>query len=356
MKLLHSADLHLDAPFASLPPEQAAALKKALLEIPGQLVRLCRQEDCRMMLLSGDLFDGPYTRQSLEALRDALAGAGVPVFVAPGNHDFCGGESPWLSESWPENVHIFTKPAITSLALPELDCRVYGGGFASMDCPGLLAGFRAEGGERYAIGVLHGDPTRTDSPYCPVTAAQVQESGLDYLALGHIHKGGSFRAGGTLCAWPGCPMGRGFDETGVKGALIVTLEESAEARFVPLDTPRFHDLEAEAGADPAAALAALLPPAGSRDFYRVTLTGESSGVDTEALLSRFSAFPNLRLRDQTTAPVDLWANAGADTLEGVYFQILRDAMEGQEEPVRRRIALAAKISRQILSGQEVVLP
>ena len=55
-------------------------------------------------------------------------------------------------------------------------------------------------------------------------------------------------------------------------------------------------------------------------------------------------------------PVDLWANAGEDTLEGIYFNLLRQAMEGQDEETCRKIALAARISRQLLLGQEVKLP
>ena len=60
------------------------------------------------------------------------------------------------------------------MVLSALSCRVYGAGFRSMDCPSLLDGFRAEGTERYKIAVLHGDPTQRESPYNPITAAQVK--------------------------------------------------------------------------------------------------------------------------------------------------------------------------------------
>ena len=339
MKILHSADWHLGS---SLPE-----LRHHLLSIPGKIAELALRERCDLMLLSGDLFDGPCNRESLEAVRSALAQVKMPVFIAPGNHDFCGPGSPWLAEVWPENVHIFVGAAITSVALPALSCRVYGSGFQSMDCPPLLAGFHADCAEKYAIGVFHGDPTQLHSPYNPVTAQQVRESGLDYLALGHIHKQGSFRTGSALCAWPGCPMGRGFDETGEKGVLIVTLEDGAQARFVPLGLPQFHDLVLEAGTDPAAMLQNVLPPVYQEDHYRVTFTGESGGIDTAALGATFPHIPHLQLRDRTQPPVDLWAGAGEDTLEGIYFALLRQQGKQGE--------LAAKISRRILNGQEVEL-
>ena len=356
MKILHSADLHLDTPFTGRSEEQVRYLRRSLLEIPGKLAALCRREQCDLMLLSGDLFDGPWSADSLIALRDALEEAAVPVFISPGNHDFCGANSPYLTEVFPKNVHIFTAPEIQSVALDQLGCRIYGAGYRSMDCDPLLKDFHAEGSERYHIAVLHGDPTQVNSPYCPITAAQVRESGLDYLALGHIHKGDTIRAGKTLCAWPGCPMGRGYDEPDAKGCYIVTIDDQVQTQFIPLDTPRFFDLEVAAGEDPEAALSTLLPALGDDHFYRITLTGEAAQPDLNALSAVFAHFPNLELRDRTTAPKDIWGSADADSLEGVYFRLLKDAMAHADEQTRQTLTLAARISRQILDGQEVVLP
>ena len=57
MKILHSADLHLDAPLQGYEE-----LKEDLLTIPGKLLDICRREGCEMVLLAGDLFYGPYTK------------------------------------------------------------------------------------------------------------------------------------------------------------------------------------------------------------------------------------------------------------------------------------------------------
>lgn len=43
-----------------------------------------------------------------------------------------------------------------------------------------------------------------------MTRAQVAASGLQYLALGHIHTRGQLEAGGALCAWPWLPHGPGL--------------------------------------------------------------------------------------------------------------------------------------------------
>lgn len=356
LKILHAADLHLDSAFSGRSEGATARLRAALRAVPDKIAALCRAEGCDLLVLSGDVFDAQPTADTLRELKRTLAEVQVPVFISPGNHDFCTPASPWLTEVWPENVHIFTDPTVESLALPALNCRIYGAGFASMDCGSLLESFHIQGDEKYHIAVLHGDPVQRNSPYNPVSHTQVADSGLDFLALGHVHKTDSFRAGRTLCAWPGCPMGRGFDELEEKGVLLVTVEDIATARFVPLDTPRFYDLEASVVTTAREAVASVLPAVGSEDFYRITLTGECEMPDLKALTAEFARFPNLELRDRTQPPVDLWGSVGTDSLEGVYFGMLREAMEGQDEDSARIALLAAKISRKILDGGEVVLP
>lgn len=351
IKILHSGDWHLDAPLQLHSEEVSRSLRRTLQQIPDKIATLSKAKGCDLVLLSGDIFDGAYTTDTLRLLKNALEEMTVPVFVAPGNHDYVGAASPWLTEAFSSNVHIFTRQTIEYKDIPALDLRVYGAGFTSMDCPGLLEDFRAVSPMKYNVGVFHADPTQTSSPYCPVTAQQVEHSGLDYLALGHIHKGDSFKAGNTLCAWPGCPMGRGYDEQGHKGVLLVTLADTVNAEFVPLDTPRFYDLEATPDT-----LSAVLPPVGSLDHYRVTLTGNSEPVDLTALKAQYPQLPNLMLRDRTVPPVDPWGSVGEDTFEGMYFKLLRDALDTADEETQKHILLAAKLSRQLLDGQEVVLP
>lgn len=347
MKILHTADWHLDAPLQG----HSESLRQALAAVPGQIFELVRQEKCDLVLLAGDLFDGAYTPHTYQNLFDVLKAMAVPVFITPGNHDFSGLDSPWLRELWPENVHIFKSSQIESVALPELDCCVYGAGFESMDCRPLLEGFQASCPEKYAIGIFHGDTTQVNSPYNPITKAQVQNSNLDYLALGHIHKAGFFSSGKTLCAWPGCPMGKGYDEQGEKGVYLVDLQDTATVRFCPLDTPRFYDLQAT-----PEALGSILPPVGNENYYRITLVGDCEQPDLTALQAEYSQFPNLVLRDKTTRPVDVWGSLGEDSFEGVYFGLLKQAMENASEEEQQEILLSAELSCRLLEGQEVVLP
>ncbi len=355
MKILHTADWHLDSAFVGHTEENKELLRRELRKIPDKIARLCMAENCDLLIIAGDLFDGPCTRESMTAVRSALERVQIPVVITPGNHDFCGPDSPYEKEAWPGNVHIFRNPKIESISIPALDCRIYGAGYEHMDCPNLLKEFAPAGEERWHIGVLHGEVSASSS-YCPMTREQIKQSGLDYLALGHIHKGGSLRAGEVLCAWPGCPMGRGFDELGDKGVILVECTDSVRASFVPLDTPRFYDETVEAGDNPTESVASLLPAMDSPDFYRITLTGYSGKVELLAIRAAFPHIPNLTLRDETLPELDLWGTAGEDTLEGAYFALLLNSARSESEAISRRARLAARISRQILDGQEVKLP
>ena len=142
-------------------------------------------------------------------------------------------------------------------------------------------------------------------------------------------------------------MGRGYDETGEMGLYLVELDGEAKIRKILLRTPRFYEINVNTDElSPEDAL----PGVGNGDFYRLTLTG--SGEAEEDILARF---PNLVLRDYREERRDLWSVAGEDTLEGTYFRILREALEGADEQDGARIRQAAAISRKILEGREVVL-
>lgn len=357
IKLLHCADLHLGSRFRGFSPEKSAALSSREKALLARLLALRQQEDCALVLLCGDIFDDRSPYASLrQAVCDWLEALEVPVCIAPGNHDHLGSSSVYAQTLWPSNVHIFQRQRLEALCFPQLDLRLWGAGFESMDCPGLLEGFTAHGQERWQVGMLHADPTSVTGSCCPISRRQVADSGLTYLALGHIHKAGKFTAGSTLCAWPGCPMGRGFDETGSKGALVVTLHDAAPAlRFFDLGLGRFESIQVPVTKDPLEDILNVLPQRTEQDIYRITLTGQTAELNISQLQALLSPrFFDLTLIDETRPPVSIWTNADADTLEGLYFRLLRQALEVTDTEETAR--LAAQLSRRLLDGEEVTLP
>ena len=110
---------------------------------------------------------------------------GVPVFIAPGNHDYLTTGSPWLEERWPENVYIFSTPHVECVPIPELNVRVWGAAFTEPRSGPLLRGFEAEKEENIIdIMCIHGDVGNDASPYNPVSEEQISRSGMDYIGFG----------------------------------------------------------------------------------------------------------------------------------------------------------------------------
>lgn len=355
IRFLHAADFHLDSAFSALSAEQSAQRRREQRTALETLAALCR--DCDLVLLSGDLFDSARVyRDTLDALKRFFAAVPAEIFIAPGNHDFLASGSPYLTEDWGENVHIFTTPEITRVPLPKLGCDVYGAAFTAPEMPALLRGFRVEDPETPSLMVLHGD-LAPNSPYAPLLPDEIAASGLDYLALGHVHASEIRKLGGTTCAYPGCLMGRGFDECGAKGVLRGTLERgNCAVEFVPLRTRTYEILSVDAGDDAFAAIRAALPADHEADCYRILLTGESDGVDVAALEAALSPeFFSLSVRDRTVPRKTLWADAEEDTLRGQFLRILKAEYDGADEAQRQKLARAARLVTALMDGREVAL-
>jgi exonuclease SbcD len=351
IKFLHAADLHLDSPFAGLSPEKAAERRKEQRGLLQTIADCANENGCELLLLAGDLFDSDNAYpDTLEALSRAFASCQGQIVIAPGNHDCAVAGSAYRSAKWPENVHIFLNPWIESFDFPRLGCRVYGAGFVSPYQGALLEGFSAPADGYVNLMVLHGDATNPASEYNPVSREQIASSSLAYLALGHVHAAsGLLKAGHTYYAWPGCAMGRGFDETGPKGVYIGETDGSeCRLHFCPLPGRRYEILRVPAYSD-----FSELPANTENDIYRIILTGEAEAPDLPAIYRSLQGwFYSLSLRDETTPPVDLWAGAGEDTLKGLFLQALKKQYDAAEGAERRRFALAAEYGLAAMEGRE----
>ncbi|MEY8418182.1 DNA repair exonuclease [Oscillospiraceae bacterium 44-5] len=356
LKIIHGADFHLDSPFAGLSPERAAQRRGEQRELLDRLAGLAREKQADLVLLAGDLLDSERVfRETAQALRAALAAIPCPVFIAPGNHDFYSPRSVWTSLDWPENVHIFTSDALEAVELPG--CTLWGRAFSDAHqtaCP--LEGLAVPGDGRLHIACVHGC-MGTGNDYGPITPGEIAASGLDYLALGHVHQGsGLQREGGTWWAYPGCPEGRGFDETGEKGVLYVEAEPGrVTAQFVPLAKVRYEIITADITGPDGALFNILeaLPGKTSDLICRLILTGEGDAPNLANLQQTLAPeFYGLTLIDRTRLPQDLWARREEDALTGLFLRTMWDKCQG--EPDNPLWQLAARYGLAALEGGEEV--
>ena len=362
-RFVHAADLHLDSAFGALAPQQAAARRRESREMPFRLANYVNTHGIDLVLLAGDLLDGHGAfRETGEQLAQALGQMEAQVCIAPGNHDFLGGGSVWETVDWPENVYVFKENRLTAVEVPERNLVIHGAAFSGPEQPeSLLAGFTAPADGKCHIGLLHGELDGAEARYGPIRREEAAASGLCYLALGHVHKRTApLTLGRTVCAWPGCPEGRGFDELGEKGFYQGTVTDGGqvELAFVPFARHRYEILEVDVtGKTPREAVEAALPPDTARDLYRILLTGETgeAGADPEglqeALADRFYA---LEVRDRTRMAEDLWRRAEEDSLRGLFLRELRQRRKQAEtEAERAEIDLAARFGLAALDHRDL---
>ena len=334
IKILHGADLHLDSPFCAFSPEQAQQYRALQRQLPGKLTELANARGCQILVLAGDVFDSVHVYpETVQALTQALAQFRGHVFIAPGNHDHY--MQLW-DRAWPCNVHIF-RTEYECVTLPELGCCVHGGAFLDTVCQSPIPPVKEQ--HYTQIGVYHGE-FGDSSFYRPVTKEQITESGLDYLALGHVHKRSFPRLlGKTWFGWPGVTMSRGFDEPGDCGVFCVQLHEGGcAAEFIPLETPVFETLTVQPGTDP------VLPPHSERTHCRMRFVGRSAPLDVQALHRKYEKeFLSLQILDETRPEEELWAACGDGTLRGLALELLREEPDGE---------LAAQYLLAALDGRE----
>ena len=254
-RFVHTADLHLDSPLKSLAMRDTAlaeVIGNASRAVFTRIIDLCIEEAVNALLIAGDLYDGAQTsmktaRFLTQELR-RLDAAGIETFIIRGNHD---AESRITAQLvLPPSVTVFGAQAgVERRVAGGLEIAIHGISFARPHAPeSLLGRFKAPVPDAVNIGMMHTslDGAAGHDPYAPCRLADLQDSGFDYWALGHIHAR-AHHAGRCHVVMPGIPQGRDIGEAGAKsvtlvhvaddGAVSVAARPIAVARFARLDVP-----------------------------------------------------------------------------------------------------------------------
>ena len=213
-------------------------------------MRLAIQERVDFVLVAGDVFE--HTSPTLlgqTRFRDGLAELaehGIASFVVHGNHDPLTDRAWSPSLEFPAACHRFgTRLASAPVMRDGREiARVYGQSFGRPAVTeNLAAAFRREADAPFAIGLLHANVG--DRPghgnYAPCSIEDLRASGMDYWALGHIHKPGVVNGADPLAIYCGIPQGRDPGETGPRGAWLVDVDGAGTpaARFAACDVVRW---------------------------------------------------------------------------------------------------------------------
>jgi DNA repair exonuclease SbcCD nuclease subunit len=239
MKFLHTADWQLGMKAVQVGGA-GERVRAERLKTAERIVRLAREQAVDFILLAGDTFeDNAVERILIQQAADLLGGAGLPVYLIPGNHDPLVPGSVWEHPSWGSRPNILILTEEKPVAVPG--GRLY-------PCPvrekfsrkDPTAWIPAESVSEIRIGLAHGsfEGVGGDDLELPIPRNAVSRAGLDYLALGHWHSLALFPDGNgiTRTAYPGTPEPSRFGERDSGKVLIVEIESpQSPPRITPMN-------------------------------------------------------------------------------------------------------------------------
>lgn len=335
LKIIHAADIHLDSAFSGISDSSKMAVRREDMRASfAKIVEMAKNAD--FLLIAGDLFDGALvTRTTLDFLKQQFAKiSDTPVFICAGNHDAFTEESVYKSFDFGENVYIFGHSA-ECVETEKAD--IYGISFPNSNVEAsLLSKFQIKHPEKINILVMHGN--LAGEGYNPIRLQEIADSGMDYIALGHIHKtSGLNKNGGTYFAYPGCPEGRGFDETGEKGVLALELEKGkVQATFVPVQERMYIEEQVDVSGlvtyeDIEQKIRSVL--CGERHIYRIVLCGTAAfPVDTAVLKEKIEGF-SVTVQDATKPKTDIETQSKEFSLKGLFAAYALKDRETTEQEI-----------------------
>lgn len=335
------------------PKEVAAKLKEELRATFLRVADYAVQNDVRVVLLAGDVFDSdvPFKKDKDFFYGVVKTHATVDFLYLKGNHDGGG---------------------YTGENLPNL--KTFDGGWTSYRYDGVtISGTEISGDNSSSlystlslksddinIVTLHGQISDT-AGYGKINLRKLRNKNIDYLALGHVHKPQEGRVDERgEYVYCGCLQGRGFDETGARGFCLLNIENGKISKsFVPFAEREIIEKDVDiTGADDAYGAFVAVKGAISfdkRNIYRINLVGETRleaenfERDMEKYLSSLCLY--VSVKDKTKKKFDVSAYEKDLSLKGEFVRTVY-ADDGLSEEEKRRIV---RIGLKALRGEEIDL-
>lgn len=253
MRIIHCADLHLDSKLeGNFSKEQARERRGEILNTFVKMVDYAEENEVEAIIISGDLFDkNNISSTASNAVKNVfLKHPNIRFYYLKGNHDSDG----FLDESEGliTNLYRFYSEW-GSYEEAEGKIMIYGIEI-DRENSGRLYNELITDNDRFNIVILHGQESGGEKNSKDkteiVNLRALKNKGIDYLALGHIHQ---YRlekldARGIFC-YPGCLEGRGFDECGEKGFVLLDIDPETgtlvQCDFVPFAKRRLFTVETD---------------------------------------------------------------------------------------------------------------
>lgn len=339
MKLIHCADLHLDSKMtANLDKEKAKTRKAELLKTFGRMVAYASDNGVSGILICGDLFDtkviSATTRNAV--ISEIINHPEIDFYYLKGNHD----NDNFLSsmDEIPGNLKLFGDSWTEYTPGESGRVKLFGVELSHENSMACQTAF-VPNPENINIVMLHGQ----ESEALAKDKAEVidlklfRNKGINYLALGHIHqyKSEALDGAGKYC-YCGCLEGRGFDECGEHGFVLLDIDEEngrVQDTFIPFAGRKLYTFEIDiSGLESSSEIIAKArgfldaSQAQNCDLVKIILKGSVSvecEKDTEYITTVLKDdFYFLKVYDETTIFVDYASFAMDESLKGEFVRLV----------------------------------
>lgn len=344
MKIIHTADIHLGAKMDSkFPKEISEKRKEELRNTFRRMVEYARKNGIQVIILAGDVFDSdtPFKKDKEFFYSVVRNNPEIDFLYLRGNHDTAADYAGELS-----NLKTFTdewtKYHYGNIVICGLE--ITAGNAISMYSTLSLRE------QDVNIVVLHGQAGEAFGKD-KINLKRLREKHIDYLALGHIHKpqSGKLDDRGEY-AYCGCLEGRGFDETGEHGFILLDTGSKTERIFVPFSERKIIETNVDiSGVDEAYTASCKVKESvrfDPKNIYRINLTGEISfdvdelASDVAKYLSADSFFVDVK--DRTSRKLDYHAFDGDTSLKGEFVRCVHENPALSEEEKKKIVSLGLK--------------
>jgi len=352
VKILHCADLHIGAAESFLG-EKADSRRYETLITFEKIVDLAIAENVKVVAIAGDLFDANTIENSffVSVINKISASDDIKFVLSMGNHDPLDSRSPFLKAKLPENLFILDKKDCC-ITFDDIGLCVYGRSFESAFLKGEETfGLKIQNNDYVNLMVQHGElKTDLNSRYNSITRRFIEESGMDYIALGHIHKRTDIgKIGKTYFAYCGCPEGQGFDETDQKGVYLGEIGDGqCNLKFIPV-AKRQHiveDIDISSLTDSSEIsekiIATLKEKYGdnySENLYKIGLVGQFDS-EKELLVSEINSriadkVYFVKTKDKTEPAYQLEVLQKEASLKGIFVKKMLERMSNADEEEKK---------------------
>ena len=340
MKIIHCADIHLGAKISSFPKEISENRKMLIRQSFSRMIKYAKHNGIKIILLCGDVFDrdNPF-KKDISFFYNAIESTPeIDFLYLKGNHDK---DSEPLSLP---NLKTFTSNWINY----TYDNVVISGIELSASNRSAFYSSLSLDETKKNIVMMHG---QLDSE---INLIKLRDKNIDYLALGHIHSYSTQKIDNRgIAVYCGCLEGRGFDETGDKGFVIIDTDKNSHT-FIPFSQNVIENLSVNvSNLTEGYSMAKRIRDTHSlnrTNIYQIELNGEVNAdieeftKDIESQLQYDCSY--VRVKDCTIKKIDYSLYENDNSLRGEFVRLVKNNPDLSEEDKRQIIVYGLRALEQ----------